>query len=111
MFATADEPREEIVSLFKQGAALGHQTIAALPLDAPGFVPWWRPGKQEVTLGQILVHLIAEVHRHAGQVDILREQIDGFAGWKEEMPLMDDYDDDGPAAYVARLQEIAETFR
>jgi hypothetical protein len=56
------------------------ETISALPLDAIGHVPWWRPDHLEVTLHKILVHVIAETHRHAGQADIVRELIDGAAG-------------------------------
>jgi hypothetical protein len=53
-------------------------TVAALAIDAPGHVPWWpRP---EVTLFNILVHMLAETARHAGHADILREQLDGAIG-------------------------------
>jgi len=45
-----------------------------------GRVPWWKPESADVTLHQILVHLIAETHRHAGHADILRELIDGATG-------------------------------
>ena len=33
--------------------------------------------RSEVTLHQILIHMIAETHRHAGHADIVRELIDG----------------------------------
>ena len=33
-----------------------------------------------LTLGWILTHMVEEVARHNGQVDILREQIDGLTG-------------------------------
>ena len=52
--------------------------MAALPIDAPGHVPWWpRP---DVMLFNILVHVLSETSRHAGHADILREQLDGSAG-------------------------------
>ena len=35
-------------------------TIEALPLDATGRVPWWRPETADVTLHRVLVHMIAE---------------------------------------------------
>jgi hypothetical protein len=44
-------------------------TIDALALDAVGKVPWWPPERREVTLQRILVHMIAETHRHAGHAD------------------------------------------
>jgi hypothetical protein len=33
-----------------------------------------------VTLHRILVHVVAETHRHAGHADIVRELIDGAVG-------------------------------
>ena len=38
-----------------------------------GQVPWWPPERREVTLHRIAVHVIADIHRHAGHADILRE--------------------------------------
>jgi Protein of unknown function (DUF664) len=43
-------------------------------------VPWWPEERREVTLHRILVHMIAETHRHAGHADIVRELIDGKVG-------------------------------
>ena len=42
-----------------------------------------RKSRSEVTLHQILVHMIAETHRHAGHADIVRELIDGAVGLRE----------------------------
>ncbi|MDR0482531.1 MAG: DinB family protein [Cellulomonadaceae bacterium] len=109
MYAAADESREFIIDLYRRGSALADATIEALPLDAAGHVPWWHPDKADVTLGQILIHLIAETHRHAGQVDIVREMIDNSAGWKQEMPLMDGPEEGWPA-YCERLEGIAASF-
>jgi Protein of unknown function (DUF664) len=80
MWATADESREGIVDLYRRIAAHSDTVIEALPLDAVGHVPWWPPEYSEVTLHRILVHTIAEAHRHAGHADIVRELIDGSAG-------------------------------
>ena len=33
---------------------------------------------------QILVHMISETERHAGQADIVRENIDGAVGVRQE---------------------------
>src|SRR5919202_369429 len=38
---------------------------------APGRVPWWPRERQQVTLHTILVHMVAELCRHAGHADIL----------------------------------------
>lgn len=83
MWATADESRESIVELYHRVAAHSDATIEALPLDAPGIVSWWQEGRRSVTLQQILVHMIAETHRHAGHADIVRELIDGAAGLRQ----------------------------
>ena len=39
-----------------------------------------------MTLHRILVHMIAETHRHAGHADIVRELIDGAVGLREQAP-------------------------
>ncbi len=111
LWATADETREEIIALHQAAAAHADATIAALELDAPGHVPWWRTGHQEVTLHRILVHLIAETARHAGQADILREQIDGRAGMMVGDSNVPDQSVEDWAAYRARLENAAETGR
>ncbi len=79
MWAAPGETREQITGLYQRVWAHADATIEALPLDAPGRVPWWGD-RGEVTLQQILVHMIVETHRHAGQADIVRESIDGAAG-------------------------------
>ena len=53
-------------------------TIDCFNLDAPGRVEWWPD--PEVTLFDVLVHMLAETSRHAGHADILREEIDGAVG-------------------------------
>jgi hypothetical protein len=105
MWATVDESRADIVTLYRQATEHADATIAALPLDAPGRVPWWPSEREHVTLQQIMVHVSVEVARHAGHADIIRELIDGAAG-----------DNDGNlpdqtvrewAAYRARLEQSA----
>ena len=79
-WATAEESRDRVVGMYRRAWAHADETIRALDLDAPGQVPWWPADRTEVTLHQILVHVVAETHRHAGQADIVRELIDGTAG-------------------------------
>ncbi len=78
-WATPSESREEIAGLYRRAWQHADETIAALPLDAPGQVPWWGEDGA-VTLHRILVHMTAETQRHAGHADIVRELIDGAAG-------------------------------
>jgi uncharacterized damage-inducible protein DinB len=84
MWATAEESREDIVGLYRRVWAHSDATIDASPLDAIGHVAWWPPERSEVTLHQILIHMIAETHRHAGHADIVRELIDGTAGLRPD---------------------------
>jgi uncharacterized damage-inducible protein DinB len=80
MWARPDESIEDIVGLFHRTSAHADATIEELPLNAIGHVPWWPSERSEVTLHRVLVHVVAEVNRHAGQADIVRELIDGRAG-------------------------------
>ena len=63
-----------------------------------------------MTLHQILVHVATETHHHAGHADIIREMIDGSAGFLQQNSNLpgDGYD---WAAYVARVQASADAFR
>ncbi|MCA5894446.1 DinB family protein [Isoptericola sp. NEAU-Y5] len=107
-FATADEPAEQILDLYRRVWAFADETIDALPLDAPGRVPWWGDGGADVTLHTILVHVLADLKQHAGHADILRETIDGKVGLlpgNDNMPGGLDW-----PAYTARLTAIADRF-
>ena len=109
MWATAEESREEVVGLYRRVWAHGDATVAALPLDAPGRVPWWGD-HGTVTLGQVLVHLIAETHRHAGHADVVRELVDGSAGVRPGVSNLPDVDAAWWDGYRTRLQDVADRF-
>ena len=106
MWATAEESREFIVGLHHRAWAHADATIDALALDSPGHVPWWGPGN-EVTLNRILVHMIAETHRHAGHADLVRELIDGAAGWFEGNTNLPPGGPDWWEAYHRRVEDAA----
>ena len=81
MWATVEESRESVVAGYRRAWALVDAVVEDLPLDTVGRVPWWGPaGGAEVTLHEVLVHVISETHRHAGHADIVRELIDGSVG-------------------------------
>lgn len=80
MWATADESREYIVTLYRRAWAHADATIDALALDTVGRVPWWPDGRDEVTLHHVVTRVIADTHRHAGHADIVRELMDGAVG-------------------------------
>jgi len=73
-----DETCEQITGFYRRAWEHADATIKELPIDARGHVPWWpRP---DVRLFDIMVHVLNDTTRHAGQADILREQLDGRTG-------------------------------
>ncbi|WP_432824926.1 DinB family protein [Dactylosporangium sp. CA-092794] len=107
MWATAEESREDIVGLYRRVWAHSDATVEALELDAVGHVPWWDPARNEVTLHRVLVHLVAETDRHAGHADIVRELIDGAAGWRPGTDNLSSHDPAWWEAYRARVEAAA----
>jgi uncharacterized damage-inducible protein DinB len=107
MWATPEQTRAEIVELHHLSAAHTDATIEALPLDAAGFVPWWREERRHVTLHQMLVHMCAETAQHLGHADIIRELIDGSAGQGPNDPNLPQRGSTEQAAYIAQLEAAA----
>ena len=86
LWVPADESRADVVALHHESARRADETIAELALDAPGLVPWWSAGRQQVTLARIMTHVLVDTARHTGHADILRETIDGQAGMRPGDP-------------------------
>ena len=61
-----------------------------------------------VSLHRVVVHVIADLTRHAGHADILREGLDGAAGLRAGVSNLPDGTD--WAAYVERLRGNASLF-
>jgi len=108
MWATEDESREQMVGLYHRVWAHSDATVDSLPLDAVGHVPWWPLERREVTLHRILVHVIAENHRHAGHADVVRELVDGAVGLRPDNDNMAPGDDAWWEDYRGRLQRAAQ---
>jgi hypothetical protein len=108
LWATAEESRDHVVGLYHRVWAHSDATIEALSLDAIGHVPWWPPDHSEVTLHLILVHMVAETHRHAGHSDIVRELIDGAVGWQEHDDNLPPVDQAWWDSYRSRLERVAK---
>jgi uncharacterized protein DUF664 len=101
MWVTEQESRSDIVDGYQRACAHSDATIEALPIDAPGFVPWWpRPN---VKLFNVMVHIVGETNRHAGHADVLREQLDGAVG---SGPITTPDDTDWEA-HRSRVEEAA----
>lgn len=107
MWVPADEPRDAVLGLYERARAHSDATIAALPLDAPAVVPWWREGRRDTDLRTLLVHVIAETHRHAGHADIVRELIDGSTGYRASASNLPDADEAWWTRYRERLERSA----
>ena len=107
MWATPDESREQIVGLYHRCSAHADSTIETLALSATGSVAWWPDDRREVTLQQILVHMIAETNRHAGHADIVRELIDSTTGLRKGNENMPSRDENWWAAYTDKLERAA----
>ncbi|MFC5380982.1 DinB family protein [Aquipuribacter nitratireducens] len=106
MWATAEEPREDLVALYRRVWAHSDSTVAALDLDAAGDVPWWGD-RSGVTLHLVLVHVATETHRHAGHADVLREGVDGAAGLRPGNDNLGTSGADARAAHVSRVEAAA----
>ncbi|OZC31402.1 hypothetical protein CJJ17_07910 [Gordonia polyisoprenivorans] len=106
MFARADESVADIVGWYRSSWEHAAQILATRDLDAPGVVTWWT--HQSVTLGRILLHMAVETARHVGQMDILRESVDGAVGLYADNTNIAPVDH---AAHRARVQAIADGFR
>jgi uncharacterized damage-inducible protein DinB len=110
MWATAEEPRDDMVGFYRRVWAHSDETVKALDLDAVGSVPWWPAERREVSLNRVLVHVIAETQRHAGHADIVRELIDGATGLREGVSNLPPGDADWWAAYRDRVESEARKF-
>jgi len=109
MFAGAAESRDQVLAFADRAWAHADATVETLPLDAVGEVAWWPPDRNPVTLHQVLVHLVAEVHRHAGHADVVRELLDGSAGLRAVGTNLPEGDQQWWASYRERLEQLAAT--
>lgn len=111
MWATADQSTADVLSLYERACRHADATITALDFDFPGQVAWWPPERRRVTLGQLLVVVIAETHRHAGHADVIRELLDGQVGLSREVDNMASVDEAWWRAYYARVEQAALSWR
>ena len=108
MWATPDESRNDILGLWQRAWEHADATIGLLPLDAVGRVPWWPEERATVTLHLVLIHMIAETNRHAGQADLVRELIDGTVGLRADNDNVPPNDEAWWTAYRDRLERAAQ---
>jgi hypothetical protein len=105
-WATEDETRAEIIDRYQRACEHSDATITALPIDAPGHVPWWpRP---DVKLFNVMVHVLTETSRHTGHADILREQLDDSVGDGAQGAPLGGHDAAHWESYRAKLEQAAK---
>lgn len=69
--------RDDVVAAYRKACARSDEIVRACP-DLSTTAKIANPGEDEKdSLRRIMAHMIEEIARHAGQADILREQIDG----------------------------------
>ncbi|GAB3550663.1 DinB family protein [Arthrobacter tumbae] len=81
MWVTEHENRDDIMAAYQRACQHADTTIESLPIDAIGHVSWWH---SDVTLFNVLLHMLVETSQHLGHADIIREGIDGTAGASTE---------------------------
>ena len=68
---------ESVVALYRAECAISNEILDGIPsLDADMSM-----GSRTRNIRQIILHMIEEVARHVGHMDILREMVDGSTGW------------------------------
>ncbi|CRK58423.1 Protein of unknown function DUF664 [Alloactinosynnema sp. L-07] len=72
----ADMTVATLVADYEEQCSVSRGIVAGLPLD---HVATYLDGKQ-VNVRWVLIHMIEETARHAGHMDIIREQLDGATG-------------------------------
>jgi uncharacterized damage-inducible protein DinB len=107
MWATAAESRADLVALYRRVWSHSDATVDALPLDAVGHVPWWDEESREPSLHRVLTHVVAEVNRHAGHADLVRELIDGQVGLRPSAPSLPRHDEAWWEDYRDRLEDAS----
>ncbi len=106
LWVPAEESRQDVIDFYRLAQAEAARTFEEHDLDSEGRVPWWPEERATVTLHQILVHMSIETARHVGQIDILRESLDGAIGMRPQAMNLPDDGYDWPA-YVAKVEAAA----
>ncbi len=108
LWVRADESRADVLALYARATAHADATLAALPLDTVGEVPWWPEERRHPTLHTLVVHVLTELARHTGHADVLREGLDGTAGLRRDD---DNLTRDGDAARATYREQVERAAR
>jgi uncharacterized damage-inducible protein DinB len=78
-FQVDDTSLSELLDAYARQCAVSNEIVAAASLDDCGQNSDY--GADGLTLRWILLHMVEEVARHVGHMDVLREQLDGAKGY------------------------------
>ncbi len=78
----SDVSMASLLDAYAREGTLCDDVIAAASLDAVSV-------KRAASLRWIVLHMIEETARHLGQMDLLREEADGAAGYRPGSPMVD----------------------
>lgn len=76
MQVAPQESTADVLGYYERARAAADSTIEELSMEDAG-TAWWGA---TVSMRWVLIHMIEDTARHAGHMDILREQIDGQTG-------------------------------
>jgi hypothetical protein len=107
MWATVEESRDYIVGIYQRVWQHSDAVLGEVGHDAPAVVPWWPEASRHTTSGALLSRVLTDTAMHAGQLQVLRELIDGQAGADRDAVG----DDRWWADFTATLEEVALRFR
>ncbi|MFC8038880.1 DinB family protein [Paenarthrobacter sp. NPDC057355] len=97
----------DAVKIYRETIDAADAVLDEVELNSPAVVEWWIKHRN-TTVERLLVHMIAESHRHAGHLDIVREQLDGFVGLRPSAPNIPDLTPGQWEEQQLRLQELAD---
>jgi hypothetical protein len=78
-FHVGDASLSGLLDEYARQCAVSNEIVAGSSIDACGQNPDF--GADGLTLRWILLHMIEEVARHVGHMDVIREQLDGAKGY------------------------------
>ncbi len=95
----------DAIALYEATTKAVDVVLDGIALDTIIKVSWRKNG--QATLERMLVHMIAETHRHAGHMDLIRELLDGFVGLYPEAPSIADLSEEQWHEQYQRVQRLA----
>lgn len=71
-----DETTDDVLAFSRRARAAANAAVDEIDLDATG-TAWFG---EEVSMRWVMIHMLEELARHAGHMDVMRELIDGTTG-------------------------------